>query len=201
MLKTQIMHTTIVQGIAVHRVNRPEALAACMGYVRPQIYISHTTERLLQADEFLAVLKHELHHVKQYDPLQRLGMSLLAYLFPFVTKPFAGYQALQELAADEAVNDDQRLRQALVKLLQLAPSHLPATVVGFSATTARIDRLLGQRIAVPTIWPIIITALLFITIVLITYQDFSVQQQTTAFGQCVAAQPMCQQLLMSYVVP
>lgn len=200
-LQASRIRTTIVRGISIHRVAQNEALAVCLGYVHPQIYISHTTERLLKADEFLAVLKHELYHAQQRDPLQRLIITSLSYLFPFVTKPFSGYQALQELAADEAVHDDQRLRQALVKLLQWAPARLPASVVGFSATNARIDRLLGQSIHTPTLWPLSVAAALFIIVILFVYQDFSVQQQTSAFGQCVAAQPMCQQLLMSYVIP
>lgn len=200
-LQASRIRTTIIKGIPIHRVAQPAALAVCLGYLHPQIYISQTTEQLLKADEFLAVLKHELHHAQQRDPLQRLTIVTLSYLFPFVTKPFLGYQAMQELAADEAVHDDQRLRQALVKLLQFAPVHLPETVVGFSATNARIDRLLGQRIRLPALWPLILAAALLILIIVVAYQDFSVQQQTSAFGQCVAAQPMCQQLLMSYVLP
>lgn len=200
-LRASNMRTTFFRGIPIHRVAQPEALAVCLGYLRPQIYISQATEQLLTADEFLAVLKHELHHAQQRDPLQRLIITSLSYLFPFVNKSLSGYKALQELAADEAVRDDRRLRQALVKLLQFAPVRLPATVVGFSATNARIDRLLGQQIHTPALWPLVLAATLFILVILFAYQDFSVQQQSSAFGQCVAAQPMCQQLLMSYVLP
>jgi hypothetical protein len=200
-LAAHILHTTYWQGTAIHRVDRPEALAACLGYVHPAIYISRSTEQLLEPAELFAVLKHELYHAKQHDPLQRLMISTLATLFPFAAKPFSGYHALQELAADEAVHDDKQLRQALMKLLQRAPRQLPATVVGFTATTARIDRLLGQRITLPAIWPVVLMATVFIAVTLLTYQDFSVQAQASAFSQCVAAQPMCEQLFMSYVLP
>ncbi len=200
-LDTIVLRTTVIKGVRINRVAHPQALAACLGYFQPQIYISQTTEQLLQPPELYAVLKHELHHARQRDPLQRLIIMTLANLFPFVATPFIGYQALQELAADEAVQNDQALRLALVKLLQKKPSGLPSAVVGFSTTDARIDRLLGQNVKLPNVWPVVIISAIFIFFVLLTYQDFSVEAQTTAFTQCVAAQPMCQQLMMSYVVP
>src|SRR3989338_8823542 len=60
----QRTHTTVYRGIAIHTVSLPTIKAVCMGYLRPQIYISSTLIQQLSGFELLAVIQHEAEHAK-----------------------------------------------------------------------------------------------------------------------------------------
>lgn len=197
-LQTLVQHHTRIKGISVYRIVSQKPLAVCLGYFRPRIYISTALEQLLIPTELWTVLKHELHHAHQRDPLQRLLIGGLTALMPWSQKTLADYQALQEVVADEAAADDQQLRRALVKTLGATIEQPVLSAVWFSATDARLNRLLGYRMKRPKVWPIVSLMMGIGFVTTLMYHSFTAQAQAAVFGQCIAEQPMCE-LLMSYV--
>lgn len=199
-LRQRVQHTTQLQHIPLYRVDSPQPLAVCLGYLRPRIYISTALEHVLQPAELWTVIKHELYHAHHFDPLQRLVLCGLAALFPFMRqRMLTNFTALQEIAADEAAADDRHLRQALVKTLQVITTQPTLSAVWFTAIDARLNRLLGQRLERPNTWPIVAFASSLIVLTIVLYSVFTAQAEAAAFGQCIAEQPMCE-LMMSYVV-
>ncbi|MDI3316310.1 MAG: M56 family metallopeptidase [Bacillota bacterium] len=84
------------------RPTTPEAFT--LGLLRPGVFLSPSLARL-DDEPLLAVLRHELDHVRHRDPLHRLLEAVLQRSFPYV--PLLGYAAgrleeLRETAADEA---------------------------------------------------------------------------------------------------
>lgn len=199
-LRILIIRTTRVKGVAIYRVQHEQPLAVCLGYLRPRIYISTALEQLLSPTEFWTVIKHELHHAHQYDPLQRLLIGGLAALMPWPKTILNDYQALQEVVADEAAADDRQLRQALVKTLGITSERTALSAVWFTATNARMSRLLGYRPVKPKLWPVVALVLGIMLTTTLLYHSFVSQVQAAEFGQCLAEKPMCE-LLMSYVAP
>ncbi len=202
LLQQQVKSKTIASSIPIYRVNHRQPLAVCLGYFRPRIYLSTALEELLQSTELLSVIRHELHHARQHDPLQRLVFTGLAALFPWHSRTtFKNFTTLQELVADEAVADDRQLSSALLKTLNPTLEQPAMAAVWFSATDARLNRLLGRSLELPQLWPLSLLAGGLIIVTLVLYQVFITQTgpAAAAFGQCLAEQPMCE-LLMSYVV-
>ena len=132
------------------------AYAFCGGLVRPRIYVSRGLLSLLSAAELEAVLRHERHHLRHYDPLRYFLTEFLDRLEPLcpVLGTLTGRMRINaELAADRAAlrhTSTEQLAGALVKVMRAgAPIAPPATVAGLSPTDARVAALLGQPISMP----------------------------------------------------
>lgn len=192
--------TTYCQGIAIHQVDVPETVALCIGYFHPEIFISRPVKQVLQPFELWAVIRHELSHAVNRDPLHRLLMTMIRPLFPLFRRQFERYFAWQELVADEYVSDDSTIRQALVKLVSVQETQPHVSATWFSTTNVRISRLLGDQIDLPNIWPILIVTVVISLVLLTSSHAFAQAEQTTAYGQCENLRPMCE-ALMSYARP
>jgi len=197
-LRSHRIATTYCQGIAIHQIEVPETIALSIGYFSPEIYISQPVQKMLQPFELWAVIRHELSHALNRDPLHRLLLSTIKPLFPLFHTQFERYYAWQELAADEYVRDDITIRQALVKLVSATTPNISAT--GFSTTNARISRLLGDKVDLPNSWPIVLVTLVISLILLSSSQAFAQAEHTTVYGQCESVRPMCE-AFMSYAKP
>lgn len=125
--------------------------AFCSGLVTPRAYISTGLIDLLERSELEAVLRHELHHVRQRDPLRLFLGRLVAVtgtLIPVLRVVAQRQQVRLELAADSAALSAipiESLASALILVsrgrLEPAP---PLATARFSITEARISALLGQ---------------------------------------------------------
>lgn len=131
-------------------------LAFCFGFVRPRICLSTGLAEALGDDELRAVLLHEDHHRRRFDPLRGLLLGVAAKVFfflPVVPEACDWLTTRLELEADRhAVRAVGRpsLAGALHTLLThpLAVRIPMAGIAGLSATEARIAELLGDRPAV-----------------------------------------------------
>ncbi len=132
-------------------LNLSTAQAFCLGFFRPRIWLTQGMVNLLSAEELAAVIAHEAHHCRQYDPMRLLISRTLKSAFFFL--PTIGDLAQttelqQELAADQSaithLADDLPLLCAIQKLLQqgqtMAINH--AAYSPFNATEARIQQLI-----------------------------------------------------------
>lgn len=131
----------------------PAPLAFCFGLLRPVICLSTGLIETLTDRELKAVLLHEEHHRRHYDPLRTLLVDVMAGLLFFLPAAAEGrnlFHIATELAADRhAVRLAGRfsLAGALHKLLTHPLAiQLPTTDMGavrsISATDARLAHLL-----------------------------------------------------------
>lgn len=100
----------------------------------------------LSAQEFEAVIAHELEHIKYYDPLFRLLYQLLAGLFWWVPTHLwiKKIEQDQEIACDQSIDKydikDESLASALVKVTKHVKSH-PAFCYFASSQKPALERI------------------------------------------------------------
>jgi Zn-dependent protease with chaperone function len=123
----------------------------CLGFWRPQIWLTAGLVDLLTDEELAAVLAHEAYHCHRRDPLRLLISRTLraAFFFlPLVGDLAKGAELQQEIAADQsAINqlgNDLPLLCALQKLLNrgILPAFPHVTLSPFNVTEARLQRLI-----------------------------------------------------------
>lgn len=155
-LITELARTLNLTGrIDIVAYDAPEAF--CYGLLRPRICLTSGLLAVLSPQELEAVLRHERHHLRQFDPLRTLLWTILSGAFWWLEDRAEHAHLLRELAADRAVIAEQgrtSLASALLKLLT-APhaSRLPSSKIaisGLSVTNARIDQLVrSEQIPAP----------------------------------------------------
>jgi Zn-dependent protease with chaperone function len=125
----------------------PEAF--CYGLFRPRICITSGLVEALSLAELEAVLRHERHHLRCYDPLRIVIWTIISKTYWWLEAEARQAHLCRELAADRAVITEQGpvpLASALYKLLTL--SHLQRcqqsdlALSGLSVTDARIDQII-----------------------------------------------------------
>lgn len=125
-------------------VDDDRPLAFCAGLLRPRIYVSTGTRRLLAAPELAAVLAHERHHARRFDPLRMLIVDAVrnaVFFVPVLGRCRSRYGSLAELAADE-----QAIATAGVRPLASALATFDAHGGPLAAVSPeRVDHLLGAR--------------------------------------------------------
>jgi Zn-dependent protease with chaperone function len=123
---------------------RPQAF--CAGLLHPRVYISTGALEVLGPDELDAVLAHEAHHVHRRDPLRILIAGTLAealFFLPALRRLSGRYEALSELAADQAAVAKANDRRPLARALLAFDGATSPAVVGIAPE--RVDHLLGER--------------------------------------------------------
>lgn len=133
----------------------PEAF--CYGLLRPRICLTAPLLRLLSPAELEAVLRHERHHLRRYDPLRTVIWTVISNTFWWLDDHAHHAHLSRELAADRAVIAEQGrtpLASALFKLLAVPDAHQLSrpdmAVSGLSVTDARIDQLIHpEQIVAP----------------------------------------------------
>jgi len=119
----------------------------CYGVLRPRVLVTSALLALLDARELEAVLRHERHHLRRWDPLRVVGWTILRRACPWLEQDAAQADLRRELAADRAAMDAlgrAPLASALLKLIehrQAPPAARALAVSGLSVTSARLDQL------------------------------------------------------------
>lgn len=140
------------------RSAKPDAF--CYGLLRPRVCVTTGLLDTLSPAEIEAVLRHERHHLRRYDPLRTLLWTMLDSACWWMENGGEQARLLRELAADRAVitaGRRQQLASALLKLLAHADGKLAAgglAISGLSVTDARIDQLLRPDQAPPPRLPL-----------------------------------------------
>lgn len=155
--------------VVSHRV----PFSFCYGLWRPRICLSLGLIDLLTEVELEAVLRHEVYHLQQREPLRMaiaLCLSHFFFFIPLLAELCDRYMAEKEIAADTmavALTSRAALAGALYKLITvknpLVLSPL-ATVAGLSVTAQRVDRLLAPSVKpvwLPSCWSMLFTLLIF----------------------------------------
>jgi hypothetical protein len=139
-----IARLTDVGGTRVAVFDSTRRQAFCAGFLRPRIYLS-TAAVALPGEQLRAIVAHERHHLRRRDPLRVLVARTLSealFFLPALRRLTARYEAVAELAADEAAVRDYDRTTLAAALLSFGEARNPAVVVGIAPE--RVDHLLGQ---------------------------------------------------------
>jgi Zn-dependent protease with chaperone function len=164
----------LTQQIVVLPTNVP--IAFCFGLLRPRICISMGLLAMLSDKEVKAVLLHERHHQRHFDPLRTLivdGIAALLFFLPIVAELRDLFHTETELAADRyAIRTTGRapLAGALHKLfthsLVMQEFVIHRGINGLKAMEARLSYLLDD---VPLRWRFSSHRLLMSTLFLLLF--------------------------------
>jgi beta-lactamase regulating signal transducer with metallopeptidase domain len=120
-----------------------------LGFLRPVILIPFATVNNLSLQQVEAILLHELAHIKRYDYLLNLGVTLLGILFffnPFTRLMIRDIKREREHRCDDLVMqfryDPHIYASALLSLASPAQNRQALVM----AATGRSDRMLLQRV-------------------------------------------------------
>ena len=160
-LKRVLSHRTTVKGrtlriaaeLGLERrldlVIDPTVFTFCHGLLRPRVCVSSGLVRRLSDDELRAVLTHEAHHVRHWDPIKILiGRTIASGLFflPLAGALRSGYSAGKEICADSdaaALGGGLPLARALYVMLAAPRPEWPAGVLAIGALNPTEARLRG----------------------------------------------------------
>lgn len=159
-LKGIVLADKTVRGLPVAKrqcsivlVEHEAHIAFTHGFLRPKIYMSRGLLKGLTPDELKAVFIHELHHLREKDPLKFLLIGILKDALFYI--PLAPYLAerirlKKECAADDAATKTVAhitLASAIVKAArQNNLVAMQASIAGEkSAVQVRIKRLLSGK--------------------------------------------------------
>ncbi len=108
----------------VIEIQTEEPMVFCYGFINPRICISSAIVNSLSGNELKAVLLHEQHHLKVYEPIKLLLVKIISnalFFIPGIKSLTKQYAVFSELAADETATDNFKnkvpLAQALNKIL------------------------------------------------------------------------------------
>ena len=124
--------------------------AFSLGIWSPKIWLSTELITLLDDDELMAVLCHEMHHCQKFDPVRLLVSRLISDIFFFIPRinSLADHHHLaQEMAADAAavahLGDNLPLASALHKLLTYPHNAFPTSKIAISQLNITERRILA----------------------------------------------------------
>lgn len=125
------------------------------GLFRPRIYISKGLIDSLDRPELKAVILHELHHKRRFDPLRFLLYSMLADTFfyvPLLKDLLCSLRIKKEAEADEAACRDLSERLTLAGAIVKAASFNlrglasgATSITGGGETHARVENLVKSK--------------------------------------------------------
>jgi Zn-dependent protease with chaperone function len=131
-------HTVVVVDDRVPR-------AFCAGLLRPRVHVSSAALRILAADELAAVVAHERHHARRFDPLRLVLVRALVAALPWapgLRRLGERHTTVAELAADAAaVRAGGSRRPLAAALVALAGRGGPG---GRGIAPERVDQLMGR---------------------------------------------------------
>jgi beta-lactamase regulating signal transducer with metallopeptidase domain len=128
------------------------SVAFCYGFLRPHVAITAGLVDRLDAEELVAVLVHERHHLQRRDPLRYLLIRSLTsglFMIPAARAARLWIETQIEIAADRAalaVVSPGALATALLAVLAVKTA-VPMGTAPLGTTEARIAHLVGRRAA------------------------------------------------------
>ncbi|MEK7131620.1 MAG: M56 family metallopeptidase [Patescibacteria group bacterium] len=186
-------------GGKVIEIQTEEPMVFCYGFFNPRVCISSAVINSLSSPELKAVLLHEQHHLKVYEPIKLLLVKIISnalFFMPGIKNLSRQYAIFSELAADETATDNFKnkvpLARALNKILAQKENKLiqKGLAVSFFSQIIeeRVNKLVDNNY-VPRVKSDLIkilTGMLGVAIIFITVQTlrpsfFPAEQKT---GNC-----------------
>jgi hypothetical protein len=130
---------------------RPRAF--CAGLFKPRVYVSTGTVARLDAPALRAVLRHERHHARRYDPLRLACARVIVgalFFVPGLRELSRRHQGLAELSADESgIRGTPDSRSALARAMLSFAEHSRAEDPS-GIDPERVEHLLGDSSEAPS---------------------------------------------------
>ncbi|MEK7516784.1 MAG: M56 family metallopeptidase [Patescibacteria group bacterium] len=151
-----------IQEKMVSVIDSADLLCFCAGLLRPRMYISRGALQALSREELVAVLAHEYHHLRKWDPLRSAFLRALKnalFFIPVVHYLERRHEVAKEVSADaEAMRRGQGklvLASALYKLSGTRHSGIPvlAPFADCKVLETRISFLAGRGLIPVTLTP------------------------------------------------
>jgi len=154
-----------------------QPLAMTIGLFQPRILLTTGVQHELGQDEVTAVIAHESHHARRFDPLWSIIVAVAERLLgwvPVVRRSIEQWTMLREVTADEAATNFYSDRSGLAGALVKMSTPLVVSTPLFSPNIARVEQLLHpERALIGRIWSfnhilvvmmVVITAGLFVRV-------------------------------------
>jgi Zn-dependent protease with chaperone function len=140
-------------------INHKEVLAFTFGIRSPYIILSTGLLNLLERTELEAVIKHEMFHQMNRDPMKIFILSLIArslWFIPLTKWLYKNYQIICEVLADEfaikKTGSELGLSTALLKLIKNCFTDNPSPVLARFANKSvnyRLQQLIDPKHSLP----------------------------------------------------
>tara|TARA_Y100000310_G_scaffold173181_1_gene173318 strand:- start:17705 stop:18778 length:1074 start_codon:yes stop_codon:yes gene_type:complete len=122
--RLEILSTVLGLNNRIVEIISEQPVIFCYGFLKPKICVSTGLTKRLSKKELIAVLKHEQHHLRVYEPIKLFIIKVISrvlFFVPGLKFLTDQYLTLSELAADHrATNgftDKAPLAQALYKVI------------------------------------------------------------------------------------
>jgi beta-lactamase regulating signal transducer with metallopeptidase domain len=122
------------------------------GFIHPKIVISKTLFYSLSQRELIALIEHEISHIRWFDLISQLFIRLTGSLFwqiPLIQSYAKRFSFSNELACDEAAQNKMDLaeliRKTMGSILMPAPVYASALMASRSLVVRRINNLLDFK--------------------------------------------------------
>ena len=130
-----------------HVIEGPAPAAWCIGWLRPEVYVSRSMLETLPAAELQIVLEHEYEHLRRRDNLRRALLAVASCLWPRTRRRHlrSDFNTATEIACDraalKATGSAERVARVIAHLDQNAASQSQRIHTQASSNSAQ------QRIA------------------------------------------------------
>ncbi len=150
--------------------------AFTIGLFKPGVYLSASLCKRLKNEELKAVILHEAHHMKKYDPLRLLIVAFISDIFFFI--PLSRYLKALFISSKEKAADDAavaaskkplELASALIKLLRSKNDLIlnPTAIWEPGSPAERIHRLINPKMDKSPDFSILKSAVSFLIVVVL----------------------------------
>lgn len=174
-IKKLILDKDILRRIIIFEDSRVHN-AFTIGFLQPKIYLSGALCKRLEREELRAVILHESHHVRKYDPLRLLMVAFICDTLFFI--PLSRFlkelfiSSKEKAADDAAISASKRpleLASAMMKLIKLKNDLAlnPTAIWRADSQTERIHRLIDPMKDRPLGLPYLKAAVSLIVIVVL----------------------------------
>jgi hypothetical protein len=153
--------------LAILKIDSDIPTAFTSGFFSPVCYVSKGLADKLSPQELDIVLKHELAHVRNRDPLSKLLIAFLSAYYPnkIALRLNAKYALITEHLADQSAalhHTAENVAATLVKVTRLQNSitaHQPGTTVSYFGTDDVVQRVQQLLSPVSKPMPLLILAI------------------------------------------
>lgn len=188
----------------VYVIDTKKLLVFTSGILKFKIFISKGAINSLKKEELEAVILHEMHHVRSFDPLKNIINNFVEWSTPWLPlkkQLFQNYNTISELSADkfasESMNSEDFLLRALNKLLDIS-NPTAFNIATFISKLERIPILTGNTIfSFKSNYLVLLISIGIISYLGVSLNGFNPIDKCDDFNQCVSALLAKNQMLES----
>lgn len=128
-------------------IDDPRPRVFCLGFLKPNVYVTTGALAILDEDALEAVLGHEREHARRRDPLRFAASRALAralFFLPGLAQLGGRLETLAEIRADVSATEARPANRSALARAMLSFTDSPAADDSVGIDPARVDHLLGD---------------------------------------------------------